>query len=67
MINLDTSFDYGDIVYIKTDPHQFARIITGVLVRRDHHVYECALANLCTYHSDFELSSDRLATHDIQY
>jgi hypothetical protein len=42
MMTLDNKFEYGDIVYLKTDPDQLGRLITGITYRGsiDNLVYE---------------------------
>jgi hypothetical protein len=63
ILTIDAEFDFGDIVYLKTDPDQLQRIVTGFTVRKHGVIYELSLANEVTHHYDFEIS----VTQDIVF
>lgn len=56
---IKTPYDIGEIVYVKNDPDQFERIITGMTVRANNLVsYELSLLAQETHHYDFEISRE---------
>lgn len=52
-------FDIGDSVYLKIDPKQEERLVTGINIRQNGISY--ALSHLTgeSYHYDFEISKER--------
>lgn len=56
---VDNKFDIGDLVYIKTDIDQRARLVTGITLRLYGMVYELSLGETTSSHYDFELSSEK--------
>jgi hypothetical protein len=50
---------FGDIVYLKTDPDQLERIVTGKLLRPGGvTLYELCCGIGVSIHYDFEISED---------
>lgn len=56
---VDNKFNFGDIVYLITDPDQFPRIITGMYVRNDSILYELSFVGITTEHYDIEMSYEK--------
>lgn len=53
-------FQVEDIVYLKTDPEQLPRIITGILMRKNGLEYEVTCgADSAVFCYDFELSNEK--------
>lgn len=53
---MKTVFDYGENVYLTTDPQQMKRVVTGYIVRRGLIMYLVVCGTEETSHFDFELS-----------
>jgi hypothetical protein len=51
-------FEYGETVYLKTDPHQQERIITAFTLRGANITYELSICELVSWHSDVEITRD---------
>lgn len=55
---LDIEFEIGDIVYLKTDPEQLPRMVTGMSIRKSGVIsYELSQSTMTGYHYDFEISN----------
>jgi hypothetical protein len=52
-------FDIGDSVYLKTDPEQAERLVTGISVRQNGITYAISHLTTETWHYDFEISKER--------
>lgn len=52
-------FDIRDTVYIKTDPEQLERIVTGIIIRENGIVYHVSYCTDETSHYGFELSEEK--------
>lgn len=52
-------FDIGDRVYLKTDPEQSERLVTGISVRQNGITYAISYLTNETWHYDFEISKER--------
>ena len=58
---MEETYSIGDFVYLKTDPDQNKRLITGILIR-DKQVVTYGLtcgSNEETWHYSFEISIDK--------
>lgn len=54
---IENGFDIGDIVYLKHDPEQLARMIVGVSVYKNgEHMYKMVAGSTQSEHYEFELS-----------
>lgn len=54
---VELEFEIGTEVYLKTDPDQRKRIVTGMLLRPTGHTYELTHSNSgVTWHYGFEIS-----------
>lgn len=58
-MNITTKFDFGDIVYLKTDPDQLERIVTGFSIKLNSICYNLNHATTESWHWDFEITKDR--------
>lgn len=52
-------FDIGDSVYLKTDPEQAERLVTGVNIRQNGISYALSYLTDESYHYDFEITKER--------
>lgn len=52
-------FDIGDSVYLKTDPEQAERLVTGISVRQNGITYAISHLTNETWHYDFEITKER--------
>lgn len=52
-------FNIGDIVYLKTDTEQCARIVTAYLTRKGTITYCLALGINESWHYDIEISTEK--------
>lgn len=60
-MNIKNEFEIGQIVYLKTDNDQLARMITGINIRGGygHLVYLLSLGTNETYHYGIEISNEK--------
>ena len=50
-IVLDTEYDFGDIVYVLTDPEQKPRLVTAICLRPQGYIqYELCCGDSYTWH-----------------
>tara|TARA_B110000971_G_C19634720_1_gene330764 strand:+ start:274 stop:459 length:186 start_codon:yes stop_codon:yes gene_type:complete len=56
---IENDFEIGEEVYLKTDPDQNFRIVTGFLIRKNGITYElsCGIEN--TWHYDYEINKNK--------
>lgn len=59
MMIVDSKFNIGDTVYLKTDIDQDARLVTAIKVMPNILTYELSKSTECTSHYDFEISTER--------
>lgn len=52
-------FDIGDSVYLKTDPEQCERLVTGINIRQNGVSYALSHLTNESYHYDFEITKER--------
>ena len=57
---INNEYEIGDEVVLKTDPEGMKRLITGINVKPGSLVYEVQLAELTSFHYEFELSEFEL-------
>ncbi|MDB5288524.1 MAG: hypothetical protein JWR05_3473 [Mucilaginibacter sp.] len=55
---VNAAFEYGETVYLKTDPEQRARIITGHIIRKESIIYYVSCGVDETTHYEIELTKD---------
>ena len=51
-------YKIGDIVFLKTDKEQEARIITGILIRPNGFIFYLSKSDIETTHYEIEFTSD---------
>jgi len=56
MILIESIYDLGDIVYLKTDKEQDRRIVTQICIATTGIQYQLACGIVSTWHSDFEIT-----------
>jgi hypothetical protein len=59
LVVIDNEFDFGNIVYLKTDPEQHERIIVGIWARGKSIRYDVSFKESESSHFGVELSTDR--------
>jgi len=59
MMVVDNKFELKQIVYLKTDVEQKARIVTGFVVRETAIVYELSCGVEVCNNYDFEISDEK--------
>jgi len=52
-------YEFGEVVYLKTDPDQHERIVTGILIRENSVMYELSYNEITSYHFDVEITRER--------
>jgi hypothetical protein len=59
-LNHKIEHELGEIVYLITDPDQFERMVTGIILRPNNQViYEISFMNSETQHYSIEFTSER--------
>lgn len=58
-MTIKTRFDFGDIVYLKTDLDQLERMVLEIRCTPTGEVYTIAVGELCTDHYEIELSDEK--------
>ena len=59
-MRVDIKYEYGEYVYLKTDPLQERRMVTGVLLRpHSSVVYYLSLGSLESTHYEIEISREK--------
>lgn len=60
MINIKNQYDFGDIVYLRTDPDQLPRVIVAIEVYKDGEIqYMVKQRSTTSYHYPYELSDEK--------
>lgn len=60
MMVLDSKFDFGQEVFLKTDIDQKMRIVTGICIRPNGWIsYELSCGTESRWHNDFEISTEK--------
>lgn len=59
MIVIENKFEIGQIVYLKTDEDQCARIITGIHIRPTGITYSLAVGDEETPHYEVEITEQK--------
>jgi hypothetical protein len=59
MIRIDNTFEFGDIVYLKTDTEQLPRIVIGIKMSAGGGIlYELSQDCAYDYHYEIEISTE---------
>lgn len=55
---IESDFEFGDIVFLKTDPDQLERQITGYIQRPNSIAYELSCGVETSIHYEFEITKE---------
>ena len=58
-MTINNEFKIEEMVYLKTDPEQLPRIITGIIVRKNALSYYVSSGIIESVHYNFELSTEK--------
>ena len=58
VINIVTAFDDGDMVYLKTDPYQYRRIVVGIEIIGGVIAYILAIGGESSSHMEIEIATE---------
>jgi hypothetical protein len=58
MMVIESEFNFGDIVYVKTDPEQFERQVVCLVAYKNMTKYLVTLNGINSEHFDFELTRE---------
>lgn len=56
---IEAAYDFGDLVYLKTDREQCLRMITRINVAPSGITYEATCGTQTSWHYEFELSTEK--------
>lgn len=56
---IDNKFNFGQIVFLKTDEDQKARMVTAFKISESSILYELSCGTECSYNYDFEISKEK--------
>lgn len=59
MMVIENEFTYGQIVYLRTDPEQLPRIVTGVVTRGQNVLYELSCGTHEGIYNTIEISEEK--------
>lgn len=59
MMVIDNKYELGDMVYLKTDPDQRARIVSAFLIRPGFIEYRLDYGTDFSWHADFVISIEK--------
>jgi hypothetical protein len=52
-------YNIGDVVYLRTDREQMARLITGIVIRPNTIMYYLSCETMETVHYEIEITTER--------
>jgi len=55
-MEIKTKYGFGDLLFLKTDPEQLSRIVTGVNIYPSGIVYVLSLGANVSYHYEIEVT-----------
>lgn len=58
-MKINTLYDIGDIVYLKTDINQKERMVTAITITIGSHVYSLSCGDDSSEHYDIEISDTK--------
>jgi len=58
-MRINTEYGWGEIVFLKTDPDQFPRMVTAIQVNPYGTLYGLAMETQVSWHYEIEISRDR--------
>lgn len=56
---IENDYEIGNEVYLKTDPDQNFRIVTGFLIRQNGISYELSCGTESTWHYEYEINKNK--------
>lgn len=56
---IDEKFEMGELVYLKTDPDQLPRLVTGYTIRPNSIIYYISSGEMETSHYDIEITVEQ--------
>ena len=56
---INTKFNIGDMVYLKTDPEQLERMVYAIDIRQTGLLYSLCCGTSTSNHYDFEMTTDK--------
>ena len=59
MATITTKYNFGDTVYLSTDPEQLPRLVTGFDCRPYGLFYQLSSGTSASSHYDFEITSEK--------
>lgn len=59
MMVIEEAFELGELVYLKTDPEQYLRVITGIIVRPGTLLYYLSCEGEETIHYNIEITREK--------
>jgi hypothetical protein len=60
MIKVNNQYNFGDVVYLKTDTEQKPRIVVSIEIFSDgEHIYKLNQCNMASWHYEMELSTEK--------
>jgi hypothetical protein len=66
-MTINTKFNIGDTVYLKTDPEQLERIVYAIDIRQTGLLYSLCCGTNTSNHYDFEITTDKDVVKSITY
>ena len=58
-MKINTRYDIGDIVYLKTDTNQKERMVTAIIITVGSHAYSLSCGDDSSEHYDIEISDTK--------
>lgn len=58
-MRIDTKYDVGETVFLKTDSEQFERLITRISISKQGETYELSCGTVTSWHYEFEFRMER--------
>lgn len=58
-MNIKTKYGFGDLLYLKTCPDQWSRIVTGINAYPSGVVYVLSLGSSTSYHYEIEVTDKK--------
>ncbi len=59
MMVIENKFNFGDLVYLSTDPDQKQRIVVAICVRPGFLEYQLATGDQYSWHQEFVISAEK--------
>jgi len=59
MMIINNAFEFGEIVYLKTDKDQYPRIVTGFTVNPNGILYRLGVMHIESTHYELEITKEK--------